>query len=125
MRSTSTLLLPWLLCLLLVGLTQAFQHYGIRQTRVRNVLSLSMAPKYDPVTNRWTATTSDEEASAGYPAWGSLLRQGPSPFFQRVFSADDYDQGVLKMMARDGMSRIEAQGNMDAYIRNVRYLIVP
>mmetsp|Transcript_46305 Transcript_46305/g.112237 ORF Transcript_46305/g.112237 Transcript_46305/m.112237 type:complete len:179 (+) Transcript_46305:1-537(+) len=114
MRSTSTLLLSWL-CL--AGLTQAFQHSGMHQMRVRN-LSLSMAPKYDPVTNRWTPTSPDEEASAGYPAWGSLLRQGPSPFFQRVFNADDYDQGVLKMMARDDMSRSEAQGNMDAYIRN-------
>ena len=80
-----------------------------------------MVPKYDPKTERWTASSPEEEASAGYPAWGSLLRQGPSPFFQRVFNADDYDQGVLKMMERFGMSRDEAQGNMDAHIRNVRY----
>lgn len=77
-----------------------------------------MAPKYDAKTSRWSAMSPEEEASAGYSTWGSLIRQGPSPFFQRIFNADDYEQGVLKMMARDGMSRNEAQGNMDAYIRN-------
>lgn len=119
MLVSTILLLSWL-CQA-GGLVQAFQSSGMQQARVLN-LPLSMAPKYDPETNRWTATCSDEEASAGYPAWGSLIRQGPSPFFQRVFSADEYEQGVFKMMAKDDISRDEAQGNMDAYIRNVRYL---
>ena len=117
MRPLSTVLLS---CFCLVGLATAFHNNGLQPKRILSS-KLFMAPKYDPATSRWTATSPDEEASAGYPAWGSLIRQGPSPFFQRIFNADDYEQGVLKMMARDGMGRNEAQGNMDAYIRNVRY----
>eukprot|EP00980_Cylindrotheca_fusiformis_P028296 scaffold22589_cov138-Cylindrotheca_fusiformis.AAC.59 len=77
-----------------------------------------MVPKYNSETSQWTPSSSDEGPSAGYPAFGSLLRQGPSPFIQRILNPDDYEQGVLKMMANEGMSRNEAQGNMDAYIRN-------
>lgn len=79
---------------------------------------ISMVPKYDPKTKLWTPTSPEEEAAAGYPPIGSLLRQGPSPFFQRLTNPDEYDQGVLKMMAKDSIDRNEAQGNMDAYIRN-------
>jgi len=78
----------------------------------------NMAPKYDPETSRWAPSSPEEEASAGYSAFGSLIRQGPSPFIQRLTNPDEYDQGVLKMMEKDNMSRDEAQGNMDAYIRN-------
>jgi hypothetical protein len=86
------------------------------QTTART--SLAMVPRYDPISGRWEPTTADDDASAGYPPVGSLIRQGPVPFLQRLKDADNYDQGVLKMMASEGMSRGEAQGNMDAYLLN-------
>jgi len=80
---------------------------------------LFMAPRYDEEAKRWAPTSPDEEASAGYSPFGSLLRQGPIPFLQRIRDPDGYDQGVLKMLANeDFASRDEAQGNMDAYLQN-------
>lgn len=84
-----------------------------------SLTTLQMAPKYDPLTNEWEPTKPDEEASSGYPPIGSLIRQGPVPFFQRMMNPSNYEQGVLKMMASESMSRNEAQGNMDAYLQNV------
>ena len=77
-----------------------------------------MAPVYDPMTSRWEASTDDESSPAGYGPFGSLLRQGPVPFLQRLRDPDSYDQAVLKMMANEKMDRNEAQGNMDAYLLN-------
>lgn len=71
-------------------------------------------PKYDSTTQRW----SDSSGESGYGPIGSLLRQGPVPFLQRIKDPDGYQQGVLKMMAKEQMSREEAQGNMDAYLQN-------
>jgi hypothetical protein len=98
---------------------QAFQVSIFPTQKAAFSVHLQMVPKYDPATSRWTPTSPEEEASAGYSPIGSLIRQGPSPFIQRVTDSDSYDQGVLKMMSKDKMSRNEAQGNMDAYIRNV------
>ena len=44
---------------------------------------------------------------------GTLFRQGPKPFFQRLSNVDDYEQAVYKYMAKDKCSREEAQGNID------------
>ena len=78
-----------------------------------------MVPRYDKETKRWSPSSPEEEASAGYSAFGSLLRQGPVPFLQRLRDPDGYDQGVLKMLANENFaSRDEAQGNMDAYLQN-------
>ena len=97
---------------------------------------LHMAPKYDGT--QWVPTSPEEEPAAGYPAYKTLLLHGPKPFLTRIFQPDDYEQAVLKFMASDdtynnnGNSssnnnnnnssssnrRIEAQGNMDAYLRN-------
>jgi hypothetical protein len=81
-------------------------------------LSLGMAPRYDKTTNKWTPTSADEGPEAGYDLWGSLLRQGPNPFIQRVFNAADYEQAVLKFMAGDKVDRNVAQSEMDAYLQN-------
>lgn len=81
---------------------------------------LYMAPRYDPFEERWEPTNVEEEAASGYPPVGSLIRQGPVPFVQRLLNPDKYEQGVLKMMANESMDRNEAQGNMDAYLQNVR-----
>ncbi|CAJ1951300.1 unnamed protein product [Cylindrotheca closterium] len=77
-----------------------------------------MVPKFDPQTRKWSPTSPEEEASAGYDIWGSLLRQGPNPFIQRLFQADEYEQGVLKFMAGDKVDRNTAQAEMDAYLQN-------
>ena len=49
---------------------------------------------------------------------GSLYRAGPVPVFQRIFNPTSYEQAVLKYMATEQCSRIEAMGNMDAYLEN-------
>jgi hypothetical protein len=79
---------------------------------------LAMAPRFDKTENMWVPTKPEEGPEAGYDAWGSLLRQGPSPFLTRVFKPNDYEQAVLKFMAGDKCDRLVAQGNMDAYLRN-------
>ena len=84
----------------------------------RTTTLLSMVPRFDPATEKWYPSQAEEEASAGYGPTGTLLRAGPKPFLQRVFSPEQYDQAVLKYMARDRCSRNEAQGNMDAYFEN-------
>ena len=71
-----------------------------------------MAPRFDPSTQQWYPTKPEEESSAGYGPIGSLIRAGPLPFIQRIINSDNYDQGVLKYMAKEGVSRVEAQGNM-------------
>jgi len=53
-----------------------------------------------------------------YGPWGSFLRGGPAPFLVRTLNANDYDQAVFKYMAQTSCSRIEAQGNMDAFFNN-------
>jgi hypothetical protein len=80
--------------------------------------SLSMAPKYDKSTEKWSATKPEEGPDAGYPPSKTLLLHGPKPFFQRIFTPADYEQAVLKFMAGDKVSRDVAQGNMDAYLRS-------
>eukprot|EP00545_Synedropsis_sp_CCMP1620_P012740 CAMPEP_0119016810 /NCGR_PEP_ID=MMETSP1176-20130426/14505_1 /TAXON_ID=265551 /ORGANISM="Synedropsis recta cf, Strain CCMP1620" /LENGTH=156 /DNA_ID=CAMNT_0006970353 /DNA_START=15 /DNA_END=485 /DNA_ORIENTATION=+ len=77
-----------------------------------------MAPRFDKKDNIWIPTGPEEGPEAGYDVWGSLFRQGPSPFLTRVFKPSDYEQAVLKFMAGDKCDRLEAQGNMDAYLRN-------
>lgn len=90
------------------------------RTRARCVAL--MVPRYDESTQRWSPSSPEEEASEGYSPFGSLIRQGPVPFVRRLVDPDSYDQGVLKMMTTEnggtGMSRDEAQGNMDAYLQN-------
>jgi hypothetical protein len=34
-----------------------------------------------------------------------LIRAGPLPFIQRLINGDEYEQGVLKMMAMEGCDR--------------------
>merc|ERR1719443_496394 len=78
-----------------------------------------MAPKFDRASQKWFATDPEKEGpSAGYGPVGSLYRAGPVPFLQRLVNADTYEQGVLKYMAQEGCGRVEAQGNMDAFLEN-------
>eukprot|EP00548_Thalassiothrix_antarctica_P008218 CAMPEP_0194153922 /NCGR_PEP_ID=MMETSP0152-20130528/58471_1 /TAXON_ID=1049557 /ORGANISM="Thalassiothrix antarctica, Strain L6-D1" /LENGTH=140 /DNA_ID=CAMNT_0038859613 /DNA_START=71 /DNA_END=490 /DNA_ORIENTATION=+ len=93
--------------------------FNINKFSNKNIISptkLHMAPKYDRSTQRWEAATPEE--GEGYPPTGSLLRQGPLPFIQRLTNTDKYDQAVLKMMANEKLTRNQAQGSFDAYLRN-------
>lgn len=84
----------------------------------RAASGLAMAPRFDKDQQLWIPTGPEEGPEAGYGVWGSLFRQGPSPFLTRVFKPSDYEQAVLKFMAGDKCDREVAQGNMDAYLRN-------
>lgn len=54
----------------------------------------------------------------GYAPIGSLIRQGPVPFLIRIVDPEKYERSVVAYMAKEGCSRKEAQGNMDAYFEN-------
>lgn len=74
--------------------------------------------KFDKSTERWIPTT-DDEKNGGYGPFGSLIRFGPKPVIIRLLNTDDYEQGVLKMMATEkSWDKQEAQGNFDAYLEN-------
>lgn len=82
--------------------------------------SLHMAPRYDKSTQRWTPSSPEESAEAGYPIIRTLLRHGPKAFLVRVTQPDNYDQAVLKFMATDKVERWQAQGNMDRFFENAQ-----
>lgn len=71
-----------------------------------------MVPRYDPTTQRWSPSDNDESAKANYPPIRSLLRHGPKAFLVRTIQPDQYDQAVLKFMAKENCGRWVAQGNM-------------
>jgi len=96
-------------------LTEGMNH---KKNHGSNILNLNMAPRYDPTTERWIPTSAQDEPSAGYGLFGTLLRQGPKPAIIRLFNPNEYEQGVYKFMANEGMDRMEAQGNFDAYLDN-------
>lgn len=54
----------------------------------------------------------------GYGPVGSLIRQGPVPFFIRVTNPDTYEAAVQKYMKLENCDRMTAQGNMDAYFQD-------
>lgn len=106
------------LVLAVLAMAGTVMGFVVQSSSTNRHSSLSMAPKFDKKAARWIPSSPAEDASAGYDAVGSLLRQGPAPFFQRIVNADEYDQAVLKFMAGDGCDRNEAQASMDAYLRN-------
>ena len=84
-------------------------------TKTITTTKMFMAPKYDGT--KWISTLPEDGPDAGYPPTKTLLLHGPKPYLTRIFQPDDYEQAVLKFMASDKVNRIEAQGNMDAYLR--------
>ena len=84
------------------------------------VISQNMAPRFDPISQQWTASSEEESAAAGYPPIRSLLRHGPKAFLIRVTQPEQYDQAVLKFMANERCDRYTAQGNMDRYFENAQ-----
>lgn len=93
----------------------------IVKSSYRDVLALNAIrkskPKFSKATDRWEPPDGYDQEETYGPV-GSLLRQGPAPFITRLTKADEYEQAVLKYMASEDVSRIEAQGNMDAYFNN-------
>ena len=59
-----------------------------------------------------------ESTERGYGPVGSLIRQGPVPFFIRLAKPDTYEAAVDKYMRGEKCSRIEAMANMDAYFQD-------
>jgi hypothetical protein len=47
--------------------------------------------------NKWLPASPEEGPEGGYDIWGSLLRQGLLPFFTRLFSSEEYEQGKDSM----------------------------
>jgi hypothetical protein len=90
----------------------------VHKSPPRSSWTLSMAPRFDASSQRWVPASDEEGPEAGYGIGKTLLLQGPKPFLHRLFQSDDYEQAVLKFMANEKCSREEAQGNMDAYLRN-------
>jgi hypothetical protein len=78
-----------ILLLLLPALAAAF----VPVSKLVSTTSVGMVPRFDPNERKWYPTSEDEERAAGYNIWGSLLRKGPLPFFNRLFKAGDYEQG--------------------------------
>merc|ERR1719273_1049853 len=104
---------------LLVSSLARISNAFIQPRHESRALGLCMAPKFDKKTQRWSPSSPEEGPEAGYGIYGTLIRQGPLPFFTRLTKPDDYEQAVLKFMAGEkGCSRDEAQGNMDAFFSN-------
>ncbi|KAJ8610595.1 hypothetical protein CTAYLR_007161 [Chrysophaeum taylorii] len=77
--------------------------------------ALAFVPPSTSVRHRALRADPDDE---GYAPIGSLIRQGPVPFFIRLVDPDKYERSVQKYMLEEGCGRREAQGNMDAYFEN-------
>jgi len=75
-----------------------------------------LSAKFDG--EKWVAESDEETAAAGYGVFRTFIRHGPRPALQRIFQPDDYEQAVLKFMSLEKADRLNAQGNMDAFLRN-------
>jgi hypothetical protein len=102
----------------LLSMLSSVQAFAVGRSGHQSQTHLFMAPRFDTAINKWVATKSEDEASAGYSIYKTLLLRGPKPFLHRVLQPDDYEQAVLKFMAGDGVDRNTAQGNMDAYLES-------
>mmetsp|Transcript_9541 Transcript_9541/g.14340 ORF Transcript_9541/g.14340 Transcript_9541/m.14340 type:complete len:184 (-) Transcript_9541:113-664(-) len=114
-------ILPLLLTILQTAAAFTFQNNNAARTS--NLSALNMVPRFSKTTQKWEPT-SEKDTEGGYDLMGSLIRQGPMPFIKRVQDPDLYDQMVLKYMAGDGVDRLEAQGNIDAFLANPNDWIV-
>mmetsp|Transcript_38525 Transcript_38525/g.77663 ORF Transcript_38525/g.77663 Transcript_38525/m.77663 type:complete len:162 (+) Transcript_38525:31-516(+) len=94
----------------LVGISSAFSHHRASAVRTRTIVNEGLGPLEELVNG--------EPGIGNYPAFGSLVRQGPVPFIARITNPVKYENSVLKFMSEEGCSRMEAQGNMDAFNAN-------
>jgi hypothetical protein len=104
--------------LALLALSASVQAFVVGRSGLQPQMELFMTPRFDTSVNKWVASKPEDEASAGYSIYKTLLIRGPKPFLHRVLQPEDYEQAVLKFMAGDGVDRDTAQGNMDAYLES-------
>ncbi|KAL7514023.1 hypothetical protein ACHAXN_011339 [Cyclotella atomus] len=76
---------------------------------------IAQVSKIDTTQQRKSPPPSHFQPRSSLPMY---YRAGPVPFFQRIVNTDTYEQAVLKYMAQEGCDRMEAQGNMDAFLEN-------
>eukprot|EP00980_Cylindrotheca_fusiformis_P007375 scaffold1525_cov142-Cylindrotheca_fusiformis.AAC.175 len=101
------------LCIALAALSGVSAFAPAHRVR-KSTTSINMAPKFDPTSQKWIPQN-DDEATPAYGPVGSLIRAGPLPFIQRLINGEEYEQGVLKMMATDGYDRKSKSKNPTAF----------
>ena len=112
--------------LLLAATGESFRGYVHRHLHISHT-SLQLARKSEPKNtnnrggNGKPSYADPEIADIGWGPAGSLIRQGPVPFFIRIVKPDTYEAAVSKYMAQEKCDRATAQGNMDAYFQGKSY----
>lgn len=112
MAKTTAAVLLLLLGESLVGAFSFFTPYASQ-----GKTATKTTPKWDEATEKWIQAPGDD-GEYPYDPVGSLLRHGPFPFVKRLTDPNGYEQDVLGYMAKAGVSRAEATGNMDARANN-------
>ena len=69
-----------------------------RSVAVDSSSSVLMVPRFDKSSQKWFPEN-EKDMEGGYDPIGSLIRQGPVPFFKRVTDPELYEQMVLKYQA--------------------------
>lgn len=77
-----------------------------------SVMGYNMLAPRSAITIRLKDVKKEDIGELGYGPMGSLLRQGPVPYFIRIVKPDTYDAAVKKYMALENVNRITAQANM-------------
>mmetsp|Transcript_9802 Transcript_9802/g.23921 ORF Transcript_9802/g.23921 Transcript_9802/m.23921 type:complete len:177 (-) Transcript_9802:273-803(-) len=112
MARLSSLPLLAIVVLAYASVVSAFGSFGNKAASTK-----SPVPTFDAESGRYTKSPQDD-GEYPYDAIGSALRHGPSPLFTRIFNGDEYEQGVLKYMYTQKVTRAEATGNIDAKLNN-------
>lgn len=76
-----------------------------------------MSPRWDDKKKIWIPGC-EKDLEGAYGPIGSFIRQGPWACFLRIIEPERYEQKVLEHQASEGDSRVEAQGNIDAFSSN-------
>jgi hypothetical protein len=100
------------LFLLLVSHADCFRRY----TSLRSVGSESRPQQFKDSMR--ILMKDDSVTGEGYGPFGSLIRQGPVPFFIRIINPQTYDAAVQKYMRLEKCDINTAQSNMDAYFED-------
>ena len=98
-----TLTMVMILCLVITKLESSMAFTTPKPIGRSSNMPLQMAPKFDPLEQRWYPTDPEKEGpNASYGPLGSLIRAGPKAFFLRVATPDKYDQGTRKKLYHIG-----------------------
>ena len=83
-----------------------------------NSFHLNTLPQTSRIRLSALQMSANVDPNEGYGPFGSLLRQGPVPFFIRLTNPSTYEAAVNKYMALEKCDRMTAQGNMDFYFQD-------